>query len=214
MQTTESLATGTHNNRTWIVTRADIDWSGPVLTWSWADNPRSLSRASQGAPGDSGVIWKAANQLPTITTALDAAREEQKAKRAAEQAAAQAHAERLAAEVRRMAALLAECESKGRRCTVRFGRLPKGGQSWNHRDDRSEAGVSVYDAWRLPGDRYVLDLRGVDACSAMFIVDRPLYRVNGVRIDATGADGEPLLVNTRARRIHPTTVDSITGAHR
>lgn len=79
---------------------------------------------------------------------------------------------------------------------MRFGECPKGGRSCNHRDDRYEAGVSVYAAWRMPDGAVVLDLRGVDWISHVMsnFAERTMHIAGGVRI-GTGSDGEPLLTN-------------------
>ncbi len=41
--------------------------------------------------------------------------------------------------------------AKGRRAFVRYGELPESGYSYNHMDNRPEAGVSVYAAWITTG---------------------------------------------------------------
>lgn len=68
--------------------------------------------------------------------------------------------------------------------------------------------MSVYPAWFLPGDEYVIDLRGVDVISAAFIIDgdEPVYEVTGTALEATGADGEPLLDAARGLRVRPARV--------
>lgn len=84
----------------------------------------------------------------------------------------------------------------------RFGALPDNADSCgyrvsrNHRDDYNEEGVSLYAGWLADDGTVTLDLRGVDAFSALFIIDagKPLYRVEGTILAVTGADGEPLLL--------------------
>ncbi len=71
-------------------------------------------------------------------------------------------------------------------------------RSTNHAQGEREDGVSVYEGWET-SEGVILDLRGVDTVSAIFIIGDPLYRVEGQRVvasdyyRATGADGEPLL---------------------
>lgn len=109
------------------------------------------------------------------------------------------------------AALLSEAESKGRRCWLRFGDVPVSGVSHNHRDDRSEAGVSVYRGWMLPGGRAVLDLRNVDRVSAFFTIEsgEPLYEVEGTYLEVTGSDGEPLIAGATARPVENVSIQSV-----
>lgn len=80
---------------------------------------------------------------------------------------------------------------------VRFGRLPKGGRSKNHVTGDYLAGVSVYDAYRMPdGTAVVVVPEGPTWTTLFFIRDRDAYEVDGERI-GTGPDGEPLLRGAR-----------------
>lgn len=96
--------------------------------------------------------------------------------------------------------LLIWAEANGKHGMFRFGALPTARDyygrlvSRNHRDGGYEEGVSVYDGWMV-GDVLVLDLREVDAASAMFILDvTDTYRVTGsYYADERGSDGEPLM---------------------
>lgn len=98
------------------------------------------------------------------------------------------------------AALRAECEAKGTRCYLRYGKPPASGYSANGMTGGCEAGVSVYPAWRLPGRRYVMDLD--DCCfSAVWLSNRPVYTVTGTLLDEKGSDGEPLLADVTARKL-------------
>ncbi len=97
-------------------------------------------------------------------------------------------------------ALRALAETRGKACYVRFGKLPKGGVSVNHRDNIAEPGVSVYKAYKLT-DRYVVDLAGVDSGSALFIIGTAqMYEVTGTMV-GTGSDGEPCLADCKARKV-------------
>lgn len=71
----------------------------------------------------------------------------------------------------------------------RFGNIPSSGLSYNYRDDRPEAGVSVM---AVDGGAETQD-----KLSALFIsIDRPRVRVRGLlHTFRTGADGEPLLLD-------------------
>lgn len=90
-------------------------------------------------------------------------------------------------------------EAHGEYGIYRFGKLPETYDyygfrvSRNHRDGGYEDGVSVYEGW-LVGDVLVLDLRKVDAASALFIIDPSnVYKVTGTMCASTGSDGEPLM---------------------
>lgn len=99
-------------------------------------------------------------------------------------------------------AILDRAERDGVRGYFRFGSLPdyapyEGARcSTNHRDGGYEEGVSVYQGWMV-GDALVLDLRGIDALSGLYIMDagRQAYRCEGVVLSARGADGEPLMLD-------------------
>jgi hypothetical protein len=106
--------------------------------------------------------------------------------------------------------LRAECEARGSRCFIRFGTPPASGFSWNDKDGQAEAGVSAYRGWRLPGGRYVIDLRGC-CFSAMWLWERTAYVIEGMPLDETGSDGEPLLTDVIAKELPgAATVDYVT----
>lgn len=112
--------------------------------------------------------------------------------------------ERMARDARR-AALRARAEAEGQSLYLRSGMPPASGRSYNHRDNRAEAGVSVYRAWYLVSTReLVVDVADMDMVSSMFILfdgDRPLYEVAGTELAGTrGSDGEPLLAEVTSAR--------------
>lgn len=89
-------------------------------------------------------------------------------------------------------------------CFIRFGALPEGGQSRNHRSNTLEAGVSVYQAYYgLKSGSYIIMLDGIDQVSAAFCIsdEVPAYLVTGELLEEKGSDGEPLLVNCTAKRM-------------
>jgi len=91
-------------------------------------------------------------------------------------------------------------EKYGRPCYLRFGKPPKNGQSYNHRDRVYEDGVSVYRGYAMPDGNYVLVLSGVDWVSACFAIGERrhvCYEVTGDELNETGGDGEPLLTNVK-----------------
>lgn len=199
------IATIHHDDQTWHITSARIGLLGRELFAATTTAPGVIHPIR---PGTS--LWKAATALPEVRQALAEA-EAKQATREAEEARRRAENERRTQEAEaRNARLRAEAEERGRACYIRFGRLPRGGRSRNHRDGHAETGVSVYPAWRL-GDRYVIDLRGLDAISAAFIIgsDTPVYRVTGTVLAERGADGEPLVADARARRIHPVEIEGV-----
>lgn len=75
---------------------------------------------------------------------------------------------------------------------IRFGSLPEGGKSRNHRDNTLEAGVSCFEAEIAASGAFRLLLTPVLEASYLTVADRPAYRLYGERV-GTGADGEPLL---------------------
>lgn len=83
---------------------------------------------------------------------------------------------------------------------IRFGKCPKNGKSFNHRDNIPEVGVSVFSAefvgkhYRVLFDNHVLPV------SYVSVADRPAYRIYG-NIVGTGADGEPLLRVTKSVKL-------------
>lgn len=93
----------------------------------------------------------------------------------------------------------AQARSTGKHCYIRYGKLPTGGYSRNHRDGTLEKGVSTYSAYEMNGTLYV-DMAGVDGISAAFIMGRTdIYIVSGTEV-GRGSDGEPILSNAKARR--------------
>ena len=40
------------------------------------------------------------------------------------------------------------------------------------------------------------------------IDDRPVFEVTGTVLDVAGSDGEPLIADATARRVHPTAVET------
>ena len=83
---------------------------------------------------------------------------------------------------------------------IRFGSLPEGGQSRNHRDNTLETGVSCFDAEISADGSFRLLLTPVLEVSYLTVADRPAYRLYGERV-GTGADGEPLLRVDRAVKL-------------
>lgn len=96
--------------------------------------------------------------------------------------------------------LKARVQAEGTLCYLRYGKPPAAGCSANSATGGTEAGVSAYAAYRLPGGRYVMDL---DDCelSAIWLSDRPVYVVTGTLLGEKGSDGEPLLTGVKARRL-------------
>lgn len=204
------LATGVLFGRAWSVHRVVGcglgEFPDAFLEWSWDDEPVSVRQARRWADGDDGKVWARAARMPEVAAAID------QAKTAWQGDGGPERQRRFAAESLRQAAeLRAEAEASGRRCFLRIGAPPASGRSLDHRDGRAEDGVSVYAGWCLPGDRYVIDLRGVDVISSLFIIsdDAPVYEVTGTVLDTVGSDGEPLLTQARARRVHPTGLTTV-----
>lgn len=85
---------------------------------------------------------------------------------------------------------------------VRFGRAPESGRSANFETEQTEAGVSCYRAEWQSTDRDVICVTVADEASAatagFLEQDRPLYLIDGDRLDVLGGDGEPLLANIRS----------------
>jgi len=82
---------------------------------------------------------------------------------------------------------------------IRFGDLPEDGRSYDSRNDRREAGVSVYACERAATDEDApadIDeayyLAGTMLQTVFGLLDRPIYLVSGERV-GTGADGEPVI---------------------
>ena len=98
-----------------------------------------------------------------------------------------------------------ECVSKGRRAFVRFGPVPESGRSFNHLDNRLEAGVSVYAAWITPHKVWIdaTDETGVGYIVFGDAEGRKLYEVSGALLDERGGDDEPLLANATTVGLAP-----------
>lgn len=89
--------------------------------------------------------------------------------------------------------------AQGRRTFVRMGAIPVSGRSYNHMDNHSEAGVSVYAAW-VTDEMVYIDCTETASTYLMFGEDRPLYEVAGTLLDETGGDDEPLLAGASVVR--------------
>lgn len=84
---------------------------------------------------------------------------------------------------------------------VRFGKIPKGGKSYNYRDNFYEQGVSVFNAmFSADGDYIIKPQNGVQLFGMYEYKNRPAYRVFGKEI-GVGSDGEPVLEVQRAIKI-------------
>lgn len=83
---------------------------------------------------------------------------------------------------------------------VRFGNLPNGGRSYNHRDKTEEDGVSVYE---VKGG--VIQFVGFYCDFA----ERPAYRGKGV-IVGWGSDGEPLVKPGRVHKVSATEIEAMS----
>lgn len=97
---------------------------------------------------------------------------------------------------------------------IRFGKLPEGGRSRNYRDNVLESGVSVYEARKMPDSSYIAFLSGVDQVSASLITTRDdIYEVEGSE-SGRGADGEPVLLDAKSRKIANPRVRFVVFDHR
>ena len=93
-----------------------------------------------------------------------------------------------------------------RLCYVRFGHIPKDGQSLNHYTKYKEDGVSVYEALERDGKYQILlpKIESVVTLGMLFNIsqnisllkENPLFEVEGELI-GYGSDGEPLLKDCR-----------------
>lgn len=83
---------------------------------------------------------------------------------------------------------------------IRFGEMPKSGKSWNFRDNRPEAGISVFEADFAKDGSYRPILNDVLAVSYLTVKDRQAYRVYG-DVVGMGADGEPLIKISKAVKV-------------
>lgn len=85
---------------------------------------------------------------------------------------------------------------------VRFGQAPESGRSANFETEATEAGVSCYRAEWQSTDRDVICIYVADEASAatagFLEQDRPIYLIEGERLDVLGGDREPLLTNVTA----------------
>ncbi|MEV0732349.1 hypothetical protein [Polymorphospora sp. NPDC050346] len=163
---------------------------------SYAGQPLYLIRL------DGQESWAGPDIAREIRMQVDpewAARQREIARKQAEEQAAAERA-RQANERRR-----SECERDGRRVFVRYGFARSGYRSVNRRDDRLEAGLSVYPAWIMPDGAVVLDMRGIDFVSFLFgaFRERQMYVAMGRPTPVgTGSDGEPLLGRFALKKIN------------
>lgn len=79
---------------------------------------------------------------------------------------------------------------------IRFGRIPMNGKSWNFRDNKPEAGISVFEAEFTKNGEYRVLVDDVLELSYLTVMDRDAYRVYG-DVVGIGADGEPVLKITK-----------------
>lgn len=82
---------------------------------------------------------------------------------------------------------------------VRFGKPPISGYSINYITNEREPGVSCFTAFKK-GRKITLDLSGVDKVSALFLIDRTPYLVQG-EVVGVGSNGEPCLNVGKCRKI-------------
>lgn len=86
---------------------------------------------------------------------------------------------------------------------VRFGNVPESGKSRNYRDDIEEPGVSCYEGRLLADGSYFLLMNTTSLASFVregFMGERPAYLLRG-ELAGKGADGEPCVAVTSAKRI-------------
>lgn len=84
---------------------------------------------------------------------------------------------------------------------VRYGGLPPGGRSGNHRDQVREAGVSVFRARFASAGGWQVQLQSdAEHATWLNVRDRPAYRVYG-DVVGFGSDGEPVLRVTRTEQL-------------
>lgn len=197
------LATGNLYGRTWRVHRVIAEGIGAhpsaYLEWSY-EGETKIRQARNWAPGEDGKVWDRAATLPEIAALIARAQTDWVAGGGPERSRRDAAQRKVDAAQARV-----DAERSGHPCYLRFGRPSASGASYNYREGRHEAGVSVYPAWRLPGREYVVDLRGLDVISSLFIIgtEAPVYEMTGTVLAANGGDGEPLLGSARAQRVHP-----------
>jgi hypothetical protein len=96
---------------------------------------------------------------------------------------------------------------------IRFGDVPDDERSYDHADDRSEAGVSAFacSVSGAPPDTphaAVFHPTGPQVLGVLLLMNRPTYLLTGEEV-GTGADGEPLLrnVSTLASLSSPNGID-------
>ncbi len=90
------------------------------------------------------------------------------------------------------------------KCYLRFGNIPIGFFSKNHRGDeiiKEEKGLSVWDCTFVNDVPFpILPENATEACMAdyfyMLLGDRPVYLVTGNELNEKGSVGEPLLANS------------------
>jgi hypothetical protein len=192
--TTTAVLTGSHNGQTWELVRRAL-----VQPYSLGERYSYLVRI------DGQERWAAQDgDLDTAIRELDNPDQLAHERQVRADRQARADAEQRAVDELRVgrAARAAECEQTGTPVHVRFGYARPGTASTNHRDGSSEAGLSVYAGWRMPDGQIVLDLRGVDTTSFLFggFTSRPAYLATGTET-GRGADGEPLLIRHRLRKL-------------
>lgn len=97
---------------------------------------------------------------------------------------------------KQIADLKARVQREGKPTFLRYSPPPESGRSWNGKDGFYEKGVSVYPAVKLKGGTYVINLKGMDSISSMFIQSSKggkVFEVTGAEVVGQGSDGEPLL---------------------
>lgn len=85
---------------------------------------------------------------------------------------------------------------------LRYRHLPVGGRSYNHRDGYAEEGVSVYRIRRINGRWYRDCNWSFAACGDEVYEVMGDVLLNEDGTEATGSDGEPLLINARIIKRH------------
>ena len=83
---------------------------------------------------------------------------------------------------------------------IRFGDIPDGGRSKNHRDDYFENGVSVYEALDHGKGKFEVRPTVSYMLSGPGFHDRPLYVVSG-KVIGRGSDGEATISPTQAKKV-------------
>lgn len=86
-------------------------------------------------------------------------------------------------------------QENGEKTYVRFGELPENGRSFNYREDRYEEGVSVFAAYKIDRNEYVIDIRGGMFTFSGYFDSKKAYEISGDELEVVGGDAEPLLTN-------------------